>query len=199
MTPSSAWDVPWRGWLALTPREPAPCAVVMAHVMSRAFVGRCCITTRETSGRGEQGGSCFGGSPRCALTSGDARTGRGHAHLMQGTIPAQMKAAALDQYGGPEVLHAETLPVPRPRSTQALDRLDSAGVGVWGPYTRAGELELGPGGFPLVIGSSASTTSARWRSGSTRPWGLAGVLRAPARTRPRPGATAPRRTPGWRS
>ena len=44
---------------------------------------------------------------------------------MQGTIPAQMRAAAIDRYGGPEVLHAETLPVPRPGPAQVLLRLAS--------------------------------------------------------------------------
>jgi NADPH:quinone reductase-like Zn-dependent oxidoreductase len=75
---------------------------------------------------------------------------------MQGTIPAQMKAAALDRYGGPEVLHAETLPVPRPGPTQLLVRLDSAGIGVWDPYVRSGELELGSSRFPLVIGNDGA-------------------------------------------
>jgi NADPH:quinone reductase-like Zn-dependent oxidoreductase len=75
---------------------------------------------------------------------------------MQGTIPAQMKAAALDRYGGPEVLHAETLPVPRPGRTQVLVRLDSAGIGVWDPYVRSGEFKLGPERFPQVIGNDGA-------------------------------------------
>jgi NADPH2:quinone reductase len=75
---------------------------------------------------------------------------------MQGTIPAQMKAAALDRYGGPEVLHAETLPVPRPGRTQVLVRLDSAGIGAWDPYVRSGEFKLGPDRFPQVIGNDGA-------------------------------------------
>lgn len=75
---------------------------------------------------------------------------------MQASIPAQMKAAAFDRYGGPEVLHAETLPVPRPGPKQVLVRLDAAGIGVWDAYVRSGELKLGPDRFPQVIGNDGA-------------------------------------------
>jgi NADPH2:quinone reductase len=75
---------------------------------------------------------------------------------MQAPIPAQMRAAAFDRYGGPEVLHTETLPVPLPAANQVLVRLDSAGIGVWDPYIRSGELELGQSGFPRVIGNDGA-------------------------------------------
>ncbi len=75
---------------------------------------------------------------------------------MQASIPGQMKAAAFDQYGGPEVLHTETLPVPRPGPKQVLLRLESAGVGVWDPWIRSGELKLGPSRFPAVIGNDGA-------------------------------------------
>jgi NADPH2:quinone reductase len=75
---------------------------------------------------------------------------------MQGTIPEQMKAAAFERHGGPEVLHAETLPVPRPGPKQILVRLDSAGVGVWDPDVRSGELKLGPDRFPQIIGNDGA-------------------------------------------
>ena len=75
---------------------------------------------------------------------------------MQASIPAQMKAAAFDSYGGPEVLHTETLPVPRPGGKQVLVRLDSAGIGVWDPEVRSGEIELGPSGFPRIIGNDGA-------------------------------------------
>jgi NADPH:quinone reductase-like Zn-dependent oxidoreductase len=67
-----------------------------------------------------------------------------------------MKAAALDRYGGPEVLHIETLPVPKPGPRQVLVRLDAAGIGVWDPYVRSGELELGARRFPRVIGNDGA-------------------------------------------
>ncbi len=72
------------------------------------------------------------------------------------TIPAQMKAAAFDRFGGPEVLRTETLDVPRPGPKQVLVRLDFAGVGVWDPYVRTGEVELGPRRFPRVIGNDGA-------------------------------------------
>jgi NADPH:quinone reductase-like Zn-dependent oxidoreductase len=76
---------------------------------------------------------------------------------MQEPIPQRMKAAAIDRFGGPEVLHTETLPVPRPGRRQVLVRLHSAGVGVWDPYVRSGEVELGGGrGFPKVIGNDGA-------------------------------------------
>jgi NADPH:quinone reductase-like Zn-dependent oxidoreductase len=75
---------------------------------------------------------------------------------MQPSIPSTMKAAAIDRYGGPEVLHTATLPVPTPGSKQVLIRLDSAGIGVWDPYVRSGEVEMGPSGFPRVIGNDGA-------------------------------------------
>lgn len=74
---------------------------------------------------------------------------------MTTAVPREMKAAAIDRYGGPEVLHTETLPVPRPTPGQVLVRLDSAGVGVWDPFVRSGELELG-GAFPKIIGNDGA-------------------------------------------
>jgi NADPH2:quinone reductase len=75
---------------------------------------------------------------------------------MQASIPQQMRAAAFDSFGGPEVLHTETLPVPTPRPTQVLVRLDAAGVGVWDPEVRSGDLKLGAKGFPRVIGNDGA-------------------------------------------
>jgi len=67
-----------------------------------------------------------------------------------------MKAAAIDRFGGPEVLHTEKLPVPRPQSGEVLIRLDCAGIGVWDPYVRSGELELGKREFPRIIGNDGA-------------------------------------------
>ena len=75
---------------------------------------------------------------------------------MQASIPAHMRAAAFDRYGGPEVLHTETLPVPQPGPDQVLIRLDTAGIGVWDPDVRSGEIEFGPTGFPRVIGNDGA-------------------------------------------
>jgi NADPH2:quinone reductase len=75
---------------------------------------------------------------------------------MQSSIPQQMKAAAFDRTGGPEVLHTETLPVPKLKPAQVLVRLDSAGIGVWDPYVRSGEIDLGRREFPRVIGNDGA-------------------------------------------
>src|SRR3954467_12720615 len=71
-------------------------------------------------------------------------------------IPETMQAAAIDQYGGPEVLQPHVLPVPRPGSNQVLIRLEAAGIGVWDADVRAGEFEFGRRGFPKVIGNDGA-------------------------------------------
>ena len=77
---------------------------------------------------------------------------------MQTYIPETMKAAAIDRYGGPEVLQSHVLPVPRPRSKEILIRLEAAGIGVWDADVRAGEFESGKSGFPKVLGNDGAGT-----------------------------------------
>jgi NADPH:quinone reductase-like Zn-dependent oxidoreductase len=74
-------------------------------------------------------------------------------------VPQMMKAAAFGHFGGPEVLELMSLPVPKPRAKEILIRLESAGIGVWDPEVRAGEIELGPKQpFPRVIGNDGAGT-----------------------------------------
>src|SRR6266849_4514974 len=73
-------------------------------------------------------------------------------------IPETMQAAAIDRYGGPEVLQPHVLPVPKPGSKQVLIRLEAAGIGVWDPEVRAGEFEFGKKGFPKVLGNDGAGT-----------------------------------------
>jgi NADPH2:quinone reductase len=73
-------------------------------------------------------------------------------------VPETMKAAAIDRYGGPEVLRLHELPVPRPGSKKVLIRLEAAGIGVWDADVRAGEFEFGKSGFPKVLGNDGSGT-----------------------------------------
>src|SRR4051812_40750968 len=75
---------------------------------------------------------------------------------MQPNIPEHMKAAAIRQYGGPEVLHTEELPVPTPRANEVLIRLDSAGVGVWDPSIRSGEWDEAKQNFPKILGNDGA-------------------------------------------
>lgn len=69
-----------------------------------------------------------------------------------------MKAVAVDQFGGPEVLHVETLPIPQPGEGEILIQVDTAGVGVWDPEVRAGELDDGSARFPYVLGNDGAGT-----------------------------------------
>jgi NADPH:quinone reductase len=46
-------------------------------------------------------------------------------------IPTTMRAAAIDRFGGPEVLELHTLPVPEPNANEVLIALEVAGVGTW--------------------------------------------------------------------
>jgi len=71
-------------------------------------------------------------------------------------IPDTMKAAAIDRFGGPEVIQTRSLPVPRPGAHEVLIRLDTAGIGVWDPYVREGELPTGEPRFPQVIGNDGA-------------------------------------------
>ena len=54
---------------------------------------------------------------------------------MNPSIPDTMKAAAFDHFGGPEVIHMRSLPVPRPGPQEVLIQLDTAGIGVWDPMS----------------------------------------------------------------
>jgi NADPH2:quinone reductase len=75
---------------------------------------------------------------------------------MNSSVPEKMKAAAIDRFGGPEVIHTASLPVPRPKPNEILIRLDVAGIGVWDPYVREGGLETKPPEFPRVIGNDGA-------------------------------------------
>ena len=77
---------------------------------------------------------------------------------MNPAIPETMKAAAIDRFGGPEVIHTRSLPVPKPDAYEVLIRLDTAGIGVWDPYVRLGEITLGGRRFPRVIGNDGAGT-----------------------------------------
>jgi NADPH:quinone reductase len=77
------------------------------------------------------------------------------------SIPATMRAAAIDRFGGPKVLAIHELPVPVPASNEVLIALHTAGVGGWDADMRAG---WSPDGrrtrFPLVLGTDGSGTVA---------------------------------------
>lgn len=65
-----------------------------------------------------------------------------------------MRAAALDRFGGPEVLTIHHLPVPAVEHNDVLIRLHTAGVGPWDADMRSGWWPGGnPPPFPIVLGS----------------------------------------------
>lgn len=77
--------------------------------------------------------------------------------VMSQTIPKQMKAAAIDRFGGPDVLHVQSLPVPRPGGRQVLVRVETAGVGVWDPFVREGGFDEDHSTkFPHVLGNDGA-------------------------------------------
>lgn len=77
---------------------------------------------------------------------------------MTRSIPSTMRAAAIERFGGPEVFHIERLPVPKPDEDEILVRVEAAGVGVWDPEERQGELASRRARFPMIIGSDGAGT-----------------------------------------
>lgn len=69
-------------------------------------------------------------------------------------LPKTMKAAVIDKFGGPQVLHVASIPVPEPGDNEVLICVHSAGIGVWDPWLREGG--SGAGKFPLVLGSDGA-------------------------------------------
>lgn len=73
-------------------------------------------------------------------------------------IPKTMRAAAIDHFGGPEVLSIHSLPVPEVDANELLIAMDTAGVGIWDVELREGKYASGNERFPLVLGTDGSGT-----------------------------------------
>ena len=71
-------------------------------------------------------------------------------------IPTEMRAAAIDRFGGPDVLTLHTLPVPALDPSEVLIAIDTAGVGPWDADMRAGWSPSGRAQFPLVLGTDGA-------------------------------------------
>jgi NADPH:quinone reductase-like Zn-dependent oxidoreductase len=71
-------------------------------------------------------------------------------------IPQQMRAAAIDGFGKPEVLTIHTLPVPELDSGEVLIAVHTAGVGGWDADMRGGWWPEGRPKFPVVLGTDGS-------------------------------------------
>jgi NADPH:quinone reductase-like Zn-dependent oxidoreductase len=63
-----------------------------------------------------------------------------------------MKAARIYNFGGPEVIVIEDVPVPVPASGEVLVRVAAAGVGPWDALIREGKSKVSPQP-PLTLGS----------------------------------------------
>jgi NADPH:quinone reductase len=72
------------------------------------------------------------------------------------TIPATMRAAAIDKFGPPEVLTIHTLPVPKTGPKEVLIAVHAAGVGIWDAELRKGAYAEGKERFPLVLGADGA-------------------------------------------
>ena len=75
-------------------------------------------------------------------------------------IPHTMPAAAIDHFGGPEVLTLHNVPVPAVGEREVLIALDMAGVGPWDADMREGWYPGGKPRFPLVLGVDGAGVSA---------------------------------------
>jgi len=66
-----------------------------------------------------------------------------------------MRAAAIDRFGGPEVLTIHELPVPKISAQEVLIAIDTAGVGMWDARARSGKWSESKE-FPMVLGTDGS-------------------------------------------
>jgi len=83
-------------------------------------------------------------------------------------LPTEMRAAAMDHFGSPDVIHTETLPIPKLGKKDILVRVSSAGVGTWDPSLVDGTFQDIKVRFPRVIGSDGAGTVAAVGAGVKR-------------------------------
>jgi NADPH:quinone reductase len=74
------------------------------------------------------------------------------------TIPTRMRAAAMDHFGGPDVVHTEIMRVPKLGRREVLVRVHTAGIGTWDPALVDGTFQDMKPKFPRVIGSDGAGT-----------------------------------------
>jgi NADPH:quinone reductase len=74
---------------------------------------------------------------------------------MSPPIPKTMKAAVIDKFGGPEMIHQATIPVPSVEDWDVLVQVVTAGIGSWTPWIMEGGM-TDIKKFPLVLGSDGA-------------------------------------------
>jgi NADPH2:quinone reductase len=84
------------------------------------------------------------------------------------TIPATMRAAAIDEFGPPSVLTLHTLPVPTPGPHEVLIAVHAAGVGYWDAKVRDGSWAEDRHRFPRILGTDGAGYVVAEGSGVTR-------------------------------
>lgn len=80
---------------------------------------------------------------------------------MSKTINDSRKAEVIDEFGGVEKIHSQTLPMPEIGADEILIRVESAGIGVWDPYELNGyfaEIMKVEPSFPYIPGSDGAGT-----------------------------------------
>lgn len=71
------------------------------------------------------------------------------------SLPSKMIAMRVAQFGGPEVIHMEEIPIPELAEDEVLVKISAAGVGPWDAWIRSGRSVL-PQPLPLTLGSDVS-------------------------------------------
>ncbi|HSU66945.1 MAG TPA: NADP-dependent oxidoreductase, partial [Tepidisphaeraceae bacterium] len=79
---------------------------------------------------------------------------------MKRALPKTMRAAAIDRFGGPDVLTPHELPVPTIDADEVLIAVHTAGVGSWDADMRGGWWPGRRPPFPIVLGTDGSGTIA---------------------------------------
>ncbi|MFG2052340.1 NADP-dependent oxidoreductase [Micromonospora sp. NPDC048935] len=106
--------------------------------------------------------------------------------MVDGDVPERMQAAALDEFGGPEVITLRKLPIPQIADDEVLIKVLSAGVGVWDVYERQGVLVPEGSALPIVPGSDGAGTVIAAGSKVSNV-GVGDLVYVSAKTRPKGG------------
>src|SRR5258707_15898378 len=92
------------------------------------------------------GWACY---PRLAEEGNESLKSLGQADSSKAT----MKAVQVQQTGGPEMMELVELPVPQPKSNEAVVKIQAAGVNLIDVYNREGRYKAP---LPLVLGQEAA-------------------------------------------
>jgi NADPH2:quinone reductase len=96
------------------------------------------------------------------------RSKRKRAPSRRTSVPAEMNAVVIDEFGPPSALETREMPVPRPGSGEVLIAVSAAGVGIWDAKIRDGSWAEGDMEFPLVLGVDGAGTIAEIGPGVRR-------------------------------